>query len=152
MLYKAKGGHLDWVHSDQKVLKMIRRGGWFLLSEAKSLKLVQETIKLESTKIRWFSGWLGGRLVCVNRGWFKGYILWSSSNYSWKASLGSEETSPKTGRVTALIRANLLFLMGFDEGGVVVDEDDDEWGLIKLITGLYDSDSRYWWTLAQNSV
>jgi hypothetical protein len=31
-----------------------------------------------------------------------------------------------TGRVTALTRVNLLFLLGFDEGGVVVDEDDDE--------------------------
>jgi hypothetical protein len=38
ILHKAKGDHLDRVHSDQKVLEMIRHGGWSLLSEAKSLK------------------------------------------------------------------------------------------------------------------
>ncbi len=31
--------------------------------------------------------------------------------------------------------------MGFAEGGVVVNEDDDEWEPVKLITGQCDSDS-----------
>jgi hypothetical protein len=35
---KAMGDHLDQVHSDQKVLKTIRRGGWSFLSETKSLR------------------------------------------------------------------------------------------------------------------
>jgi hypothetical protein len=30
VLHKAMGDHLDRVHSDQKVLKMIRQGGWSL--------------------------------------------------------------------------------------------------------------------------
>jgi hypothetical protein len=38
ILHKAKGDHLDQVHSDQKVLATFRRGSWSLLSEAKSLK------------------------------------------------------------------------------------------------------------------
>jgi hypothetical protein len=41
ILHKAKGDHLDRVHSDKKVLEMIRasgRGGWSLLSKARSLK------------------------------------------------------------------------------------------------------------------
>jgi hypothetical protein len=40
-------------------------------------------------------------------------------------TLGSQKTYPKMGRVTAQTRVNLIFLIG-DEGGVVVDDDDDE--------------------------
>ncbi len=40
---------------------------------------------------------------------------------------------------------------GFDEGGVVVDE-DDEWEQIKLITGPHDNDSGYWQNFSWKSV
>jgi hypothetical protein len=55
-LRKAKGDHLDRVHSDQMVLKMTGRGGWSFLLEAKSLKTnSKKTIRLNSTRTRWFS-------------------------------------------------------------------------------------------------
>jgi hypothetical protein len=38
ILHKAKGDHLDRVHSDQMVLQMIGGGDWSFLSEAKSPK------------------------------------------------------------------------------------------------------------------
>ncbi len=37
-IVQSQGDHLDRVHSDQMVLKMIRRGDWSLLLETKSLK------------------------------------------------------------------------------------------------------------------
>jgi hypothetical protein len=53
----------------------------------------------------------------------KSYILViearGCSNESWKITLGRQQTLPKTGRVTAQIRVNLLYLMGVDEGGVM---------------------------------
>jgi uncharacterized membrane-anchored protein len=52
--------------------------------------------------------------------------------------------------VSALKRANLLFLVGFDKGGVVDDDDGGEWESNKLFPGPCDSDSsdsRYWQTL-----
>ncbi len=46
-----------------------------MLSEANILKTSsKKTIRVESTKFRWFS-WPGSRLVRVNRGRLKGYIL-----------------------------------------------------------------------------
>jgi hypothetical protein len=89
ILRKAKGDHLVRVHSDEKVLEMIRWEGWSLLSEAKSLKLAQGTIRFESTEIRWFSSWPGGRLVRVTEAELKGY---THSNESRKTTLGSQES------------------------------------------------------------
>jgi hypothetical protein len=53
MLSKAKGDHNDRVHSDQKVVKMIRLvlANW----RPRVSKLAQGTISLESIQIRWFS-------------------------------------------------------------------------------------------------
>jgi hypothetical protein len=57
---------------------------------------------------------------------------------------------------TAYARVNLLFLVGFwisDEGGAVVDEDDDDgWEPIKLVTGPCDSNSGYSQKNDQDSV
>jgi hypothetical protein len=53
------------------VLEMIRKGRLVLLSEAMSIKTTQRgsrVIRLKSTKIRWFSCWLGGRLDQLSSG------------------------------------------------------------------------------------
>jgi hypothetical protein len=56
MLHTAKENYLDRVHSDQKVLKMIRRERLFLVFLVIGVsKLAHGTIRLESTQIRWFS-------------------------------------------------------------------------------------------------
>jgi hypothetical protein len=56
ILRKAKGDHLDRVHSDHTVLELIRRERLVFFSEAMSLKtILKKTIRLESTQIRWYS-------------------------------------------------------------------------------------------------
>ncbi len=50
------------------------------------------------------------------------------------------------------IKSQLTLTHGVDEGGVVVDEDDDEWEPIKLLTCPCDSNSGYWRILSLNSV
>jgi hypothetical protein len=44
----SEGDHLDRVHSVQKVLKMIRRGGWSLLSESQTSSRDHQTQVLRS--------------------------------------------------------------------------------------------------------
>jgi hypothetical protein len=54
ILCKAKGDHIDQVHSDQKVLEMIRQGKLGpCYYRPRVSKLTQGTIRLESTQIRW---------------------------------------------------------------------------------------------------
>ncbi len=51
-----------------------------------------------------------------------------------------------------MMMMGLVFLVGPDEGEVVVGEDDDDgWEPINLVTGPCDSDSEYWQNLAHNS-
>jgi hypothetical protein len=53
---KAKGDHLGRIHSDQKVLEVIRWGeAGLCYPRLRISKLAQGTIRLESTQIRWFS-------------------------------------------------------------------------------------------------
>jgi hypothetical protein len=119
--------------------------------QANIIKLAQGTIRLKFTQIRLFLWWPGRRLVCISGGQLKAYILWGCSNESFKTTPGSLETKPENKMSDSLKKSQFTLSRGVDEGGVV-DEDDDWWEPIKLVTGPCDSDSGYWWNLAENSV
>jgi hypothetical protein len=69
ILHKAKGDHIGQVHSDHKVLKVIRKKGADLFDRRLRVsKLCQEVIRLESTQIRLFLWWPDRRLMRMSRG------------------------------------------------------------------------------------
>jgi hypothetical protein len=115
ILRKAKGDHLDRVHLDQKVLKMISGEAGSCYWRPKVSKPAQGTFRHESTQIRWFLWWPGGRLVCVNGGWTQGLHYLRMLKWEWenKTTISSQEPNRKTGRVTAETKVYLLFLVGF---------------------------------------
>jgi hypothetical protein len=63
MLRKAKGDHLDQVHSDQKILEMIRHGEDGPCYRRPRVTNSKKTVGLESNQIRWFSRYPDKRLV-----------------------------------------------------------------------------------------
>jgi hypothetical protein len=63
--------HLDQVHSDHKVLKVIRLALGIIGQEFQNY-IAQGTIRLKSTQIRWFSRGPGGRLACISGGLTQG--------------------------------------------------------------------------------
>ncbi len=101
-----KEDHLDRVHSDQKVLKIIRQGRLVFVigSQESQTSLRDHEAQVNSDQM----------VLVMARG-----EVGLCENESWKTSLAARNLT-KTGRVTAQIRVDLLYLMGLMKGELLL--------------------------------
>ncbi len=131
MLRKAKGDHLDGVHLDQKVLEVIKHGRLVLVirgQESRTSSWDHQARVLSEQMVLVTARWEAG--PSERRPNSRATFCNDPQMRVRKQLLAAEKHNRKKGK------SNSLFLIGSDEWGVVVDEDNDDGGEpIKLVIG-----------------
>jgi hypothetical protein len=131
MLRKAKGDHLDGVHLDQKVLEAIKHGRLVLVIRGQESRTSSRD---QQARVH------SEQMVLVTARWEAGPSSRATfcDDPQMRVLLAAEKHNLKKSKSIS------LFLIGSDEWGVVVDEDDDDGGEpIKLVIGPCNSYSGY---------
>jgi hypothetical protein len=123
---KPRGGHLDPVHSDQKVLVVIRQWRLILLSKAKSLKTSPRDHQAQVHLDQMILVIAGGRLVLISRAQSQGlHSLQLRLKKIQNAQMRVSKHSRQPENLIKNRQSNSLNKSQLDEGGVVAYDDDD---------------------------